>query len=147
MAETPMVSAGGIVVAVAENQFYVALVRRTDGFWVLPKGHVDSDEELTLGALREIEEETGLLSERLQLSRYLSAHPFNEFEPSRHDLKINHFFLFRYLGDTLPELKTDKAHRDAAWHMLPLDGVDMRYQYQKALVDSIADEVGLFPRA
>jgi 8-oxo-dGTP pyrophosphatase MutT (NUDIX family) len=57
-------SAGGVVVRSGEAGIEVALAarRRRSGAlaWGLPKGQVEPDEEVSLTALREVREETGL---------------------------------------------------------------------------------------
>ncbi|MBI2434826.1 MAG: NUDIX domain-containing protein [Candidatus Hydrogenedentes bacterium] len=59
------VSAGGVVVRIAEGGLLVALVREIDAGevlqgYVLPKGGVDPHESIEQAALREIDEEAGL---------------------------------------------------------------------------------------
>ncbi len=135
--DNEITSAGGVVVAVVGGVEYVALVRRKDGTWVLPKGHLDQGETLIQGAKREIQEETGLEPSELEFERDLGAFAFNEFEPSKHHLKINHFFLFRYREARLPPLRTDDMHMESTWHELPLERVAMCYAYQKQLLSDL----------
>lgn len=128
-------SAGGVVFRLADGVRSVALVRRHDGQWVLPKGHVEDREELAQAALREVEEETGLPSTAIVIADYLGAIPFRDFEgdPRR---KLNHFFLMFY-NDSPCELRTDEDHLEAAWHPLPLR-VPLKYRYQEELISEAA---------
>jgi len=64
----PKVSAGLLMYRVRDAHMEVLLVhpggpffaRRDDGYWSIPKGQLDGDEEPFAAALREFEEETGL---------------------------------------------------------------------------------------
>lgn len=67
-------AAGGVVVRDGEEGPELALVHRPEyDDWSLPKGKLDPDESFEDGALREVEEETGLtceLGEELSPVRY-----------------------------------------------------------------------------
>lgn len=52
--------AGGVVYTVEDGEIYLALVHDIFGFWTLSKGHIESDEQPSEGAVREIKEELGL---------------------------------------------------------------------------------------
>jgi 8-oxo-dGTP pyrophosphatase MutT (NUDIX family) len=132
-------SAGGVVLRGSRNIYRVALVRRHDGQWVLPKGHVEDGEELAQAALREVEEETGLPSKDLFVADYLGAVPFRDFEGDPRK-KLNHFFLMFYDGAPL-EMHTDEDHLEAAWHPLPLN-VPLKYRYQENLISVAAKYAG-----
>ena len=55
------VASGGVVVRLHDEQIFVALTREGDmEEYVLPKGGVESGEDLLEAAYREIKEETGL---------------------------------------------------------------------------------------
>ncbi|HEX4859923.1 MAG TPA: NUDIX domain-containing protein [Rhizomicrobium sp.] len=130
------VSAGGLVVASIGDILHVALVLKHEGRWVLPKGHVDPGEKLEQAAIREVTEESSLSPGQLKVLRYLGAFDFNEHDPSG-GKKLNHFFLMAFVGEELPRLRTDPKHAAAAWHVLPLRGIDMAYEYQEALINGI----------
>jgi len=69
--ETPLVGVGAVVV----QEGRVLLVRRgrepLKGYWSLPGGMLELGEALTTGVLREVEEETGLVVEVLELIELL----------------------------------------------------------------------------
>jgi len=52
--------AGGVVYTIEDGDIYLALVHDIFGFWTLSKGHIESDESPSEGAVREINEELGL---------------------------------------------------------------------------------------
>lgn len=131
-------SAGGVVVARKLNDWHVALVRHTDGTWVLPKGHAEQGEPFEETAKREVQEETGIPSELLTIRRYLGAFAFNEQDHKNHQEKINHFFLMDIPSEIeLPVLTPDVDHEEAAWHRLRLLNVPMRYPYQRQLLGAL----------
>ena len=69
-------AAGGVVVRKADGKLEVAVVHRPRyDDWSLPKGKVEADESFKQGALREVEEETGLVCE---LGRELSATTYRD---------------------------------------------------------------------
>lgn len=69
--ETPLVGVGAVVV----DQGRVLLVRRgrepLKGHWSLPGGMLEIGEPLTAGVVREVQEETGLLVETMELVELL----------------------------------------------------------------------------
>ena len=128
-------SAGGVVLRRSHDVCRVALVRRHDGGWVLPKGHVEDGEDLAQTAVREVEEEIGLPACDIVVADYLGAVPFRDFEGDPRQ-KLNHFFLMFYDG-VLGELHPDEDHMEAAWHPLPLS-VPLKYAYQEILISEAA---------
>lgn len=59
--EQPVRAVGGVVYRQrAEDQFEVLLIKKRGGFWTLPKGHVEPQEDERAAVLREIQEETGI---------------------------------------------------------------------------------------
>ena len=130
-------SAGGLVLASDGNGgTYVALIRKREGTWALPKGHREGEETLEQAALREVEEETGLKPSELVVHDYLGSYELNENAPESGIPKHNHFFLMQLLGPVLPPLSTDPDHAEAAWHRIPIRGISMAYPYQERLLEA-----------
>ena len=59
------VSAGGVVFRRLESGVSVLLIRDAYGHLGLPKGHLEADETSAAAAVREVQEETGLMSLRI----------------------------------------------------------------------------------
>ena len=57
--------AGGVVYWPKEGAILYLLVRPRDGKeeWVLPKGHIECAEDVQLAALREVQEESGIIAQ------------------------------------------------------------------------------------
>lgn len=74
---------------------YLVISSSTGEHWVLPKGHIDPGEEPEITALRELEEETGVLGEIIQpLS-------IQNFDKSGEKVVIQ-YYLVRMKGVTAP---------------------------------------------
>lgn len=85
-----VVKAAGGLVATPNNE--VLLIFRR-GKWDLPKGKLDEGEELESCAVREIEEETGLLAARIVKPLHVTFHTY--FEEEKHVLKESHWYLMQ----------------------------------------------------
>lgn len=60
----PLTHAGAVVFRKRNNQVLYLVVSSSDGLnWVLPKGHIDPGETPEIAALRELEEEAGVVGE------------------------------------------------------------------------------------
>lgn len=110
------VSAGGVVVRLDRGNLLVLLVREIesggrmlDGY-VLPKGGVQDGESLEEGAMREVEEETGIreltLLGKLAMNEHLDA--------LREVWAYNHYFLF-LTQQKSGTILDDKHHFDPGW--------------------------------
>ena len=62
----------GVIVANSEGKVLAAQRAERAGSWQLPQGGLDAGEEPLAGALRELEEETGLLPAQVEL---VASHP------------------------------------------------------------------------
>ncbi|MCB9196620.1 MAG: NUDIX domain-containing protein [Flavobacteriales bacterium] len=86
-------AAGGIVLN-RENQ--ILFIDRL-GYWDLPKGKVEKDEELKLAAIREVEEECGITGPKIDRKLLKTFHTYAAGR--RKFLKTTHWYLMRYIGD------------------------------------------------
>ena len=64
MTMRPLTHAGAVVFRQRNDQVLYLVVSSSDGLnWVLPKGHIDPGETPEIAALRELEEEAGIVGE------------------------------------------------------------------------------------
>ncbi|MEO8582094.1 MAG: NUDIX domain-containing protein [Patescibacteria group bacterium] len=115
MHEHPKVthSAGGVVL---NEDGKILIVSQKGDSWSLPKGHVETGEELLDAARREVAEESGITQIDL-IKEYPMYERFKIAEggvgEDRSELKLIHMFLFR---TTQIELNpTDKENPEAIW--------------------------------
>jgi len=84
-------SAGGIVIV--GNA--ILLLRKYNGDWVLPKGRVEGNEEISRTALREVLEESGVKAEIVSYVGEIS-YQMNHHRPERErSVKTVHWFLMK----------------------------------------------------
>jgi 8-oxo-dGTP pyrophosphatase MutT (NUDIX family) len=117
-------SAGGLVVD--HEHFTAALIGRLDRrgrlLWSLPKGHIEAGETPEMAAVREIQEETGILGEVLAP---LGTIDFWFVAEDRRVHKTVHHFLLRAIGGELSDLDVEVT--EVAW--VPLDQLESRLAY------------------
>jgi 8-oxo-dGTP pyrophosphatase MutT (NUDIX family) len=103
-------SAGGGVVRNPRGAF-LAIYR--NGKWDLPKGKLEAGESFDVAALREVEEETGLLGVRLV---HLLTSTFHTYcMKGQEVLKETRWFVMEYTGDAPPELQGEEGITDYRW--------------------------------
>lgn len=77
--QVPVENLGGaIVYATKGDDVYLALVHDVFGHWTLSKGHIEDDEDVEAGTIREIKEELGLdieLKEKIGQNGYIAYDP------------------------------------------------------------------------
>jgi 8-oxo-dGTP pyrophosphatase MutT (NUDIX family) len=83
---TPIVTAGGIV---QNDKKELLFIYRLDK-WDLPKGKVEKGEDLESCAMREVEEETGVINLTIQSKIGETYHTYNAF--GKHFLKTVHWY-------------------------------------------------------
>lgn len=131
------ISAGGIVYANIKDNTYVILLKRHDGFWVLPKGHKKKDDgSIEVAAVREVSEESGISISLLVVERLLEI-----YNDTKYEHKVVHLFSIRYLGNELPNLKPDIDHVEAKWWLLSDDFPVMLYPYQAATLEEFKENL------
>ena len=108
------------------------LDRRGRLLWSLPKGHIEAGETAEQAAVREVEEETGIIG---RVVAPLGTIDFWFVAEDRRVHKTVHHFLLRALGGELSDSDVEVA--EVAW--VPLDELESRLAY--------ADERRLIRRA
>jgi 8-oxo-dGTP pyrophosphatase MutT (NUDIX family) len=128
------VSAGGLVVDLAQRPPTAALIARLDRrgrlIWSLPKGHVESGETHEDTAIREVEEETGI---RGRIMAPLGTIDFWFVAEDRRVHKTVHHYLLEALGGELSDLDIEVV--EVAWVPLPDVRGRLAYPDERALVD------------
>lgn len=128
----PVVTAAGGMVLNPEKD--VLFIFR-NGRWDLPKGKIEKNESLEEGAIREVEEETGV--QNLKITRFLEKtyHVFQR--KGKYKLKVTYWYEMEtnYSGELVPEEK--EGIMKVKWKN--------REKAQKALQKSYANIKLLFP--
>jgi len=90
----PLTHAGAVVFRKRNNQVLYLVISSSDGLnWVLPKGHIDPGETAEVAALRELEEEAGVVGE------IIASLSTRDFIKSGKEAAVK-FFLVRETGAT-----------------------------------------------
>jgi 8-oxo-dGTP pyrophosphatase MutT (NUDIX family) len=123
-------SAGGVLVRRLRGAWVFAAIRpqgKADGVWALPKGLIDPGESGVETALREIEEETGARGEareKLGDVRYVYT------RRGERVFKVVSFFLVRYTGGRLGEIRPEMQREVAEARWLPLEEAETLLAYK-----------------
>jgi ADP-ribose pyrophosphatase YjhB (NUDIX family) len=95
-------SVGGVIVRNHNTEPEVLLIRALEyDDWFLPKGHKEEGESLEQTALREIEEETGLID--LEIKEYLGD--FEHHSKQANEMKTEKYFLISKTSNTEPRIE------------------------------------------
>mgnify|MGYP000507522141 CR=1 FL=1 len=78
----------------ADGVRFFCLVHHVGGHWAFPKGHIDAGESKEAAARRELYEETGILTCRLDIGRIFIERYFFEKEGVRYDKEVTYFLGF-----------------------------------------------------
>jgi 8-oxo-dGTP pyrophosphatase MutT (NUDIX family) len=132
-------SAGGIVVAEDQGKKYVALLRRHDGYWVLPKGHrMHLDATLEETAIREVAEETGLNPRDFHIEKLLGYYSYDEMAETLNATKVIHLYLMKCEIGTKPPLKPPE-HTEGKWWDMTIPLPEMLYTYQGSYLHEVIE--------
>lgn len=123
-------SAGGVILRLRKGKIYLALVQEGDlSGYFLPKGGVETGEDLETAARREIQEEAGL--KQLVRVAYLGERQRLNFRRNR--WITTHYFLFTSDGRRTKPTDTEHVYR-CEW--FPLDHLpEMFWLEQRELVE------------
>lgn len=123
------VAQGGGIIVYGQ---YVVLRRNKQGKWIFPKGHVDAGETVAQTAIREAEEETGLLVELIEEAGSV------KFKTDDEKVDVEYFVL-RALG---PGPRWEK-HRNVDTFLVPWEQVAARLSFGslRRLWDAVQDRV------
>jgi bifunctional NMN adenylyltransferase/nudix hydrolase len=97
------------------------------GLWALPGGYLNADEPISAGWIRELEEETGLVSsigDRAVRGSLVAAQVFDNPHRDDRGRMITHAHLVHLPPGSLPEVKGMDDAVDASW--IPLAELDRR---------------------
>lgn len=113
----PIQTAGGIVV---NTEGKIAVVRQSNRFipWSLPKGKVESNEDILAAAIREITEESGIT--QLELIKKLPVYErplLGKDGKDSTEIKQFHYFIFKTNQRDLKPI--DPTNPEAIW--IPVD--------------------------
>jgi len=135
------VSAGGLVVDRAGPIVQGALIGRLDRrgrlLWSLPKGHLEAGESPQQAAVREVQEETGILGRVLQK---LGVIDFWFVADGHRVHKTVHHFLLEAESGELSD--ADVEVDEVAW--VPLDDLSQRLSYdtERKLLSALPEQFG-----
>lgn len=100
---------GGLV----KNEAGEVLLIFRRGKWDLPKGKLDDGETLSECALREVQEETGLMQIEIGNEINTTYHTYVEF--GKHVLKESHWYIMLSKGDEEPKPQIEEDITEIRW--------------------------------
>ncbi len=129
----PAVTTDAVIFANRGDEQYVLLIKRGrppyEGFWALPGGFLDIDEELEAGVSRELEEETGLTGIDL---KQLKAYGGVNRDPRHRTISV----VFYGITNKLHEVKGMDDADDAKW--FPVDKLPpLAFDHGKIVSDAM----------
>lgn len=104
------VAAAGGVVRNNKNEFLMIFRK---GLWDLPKGQQEADEDISLTAVREVEEECGIEKPELKALICITHHTFHR--DGKFILKHTYWYDMRYNSTLLPKPQLEEEITKAVW--------------------------------
>jgi 8-oxo-dGTP pyrophosphatase MutT (NUDIX family) len=129
-------AAGGLV---TNEQDEVLMIFRR-GMWDLPKGKLDKGEKLEECAVREVEEETGLVNIELLSPLIITYHTYHE--GSKFILKESHWYKMKVSGEQKLVPQTEEDIHEIKW----VDKKELK-QYMKKSFPSVVDVLQVVDQA
>lgn len=106
------ISAGGVVYRLDENSVKIQLIRDRYGHITLPKGKIEQGETIEEAALREIEEETGVLG-RIKIPLKKIKYEYRAPGRGQIDKEVHYFLVEAHGGELRPQLE---EINEVAWY-------------------------------
>ncbi|MCT4582581.1 MAG: NUDIX domain-containing protein [Flavobacteriales bacterium] len=103
------IAGGGVVFNKKSN---VLMIYRNEK-WDLPKGHLDNNETIEACAIREVEEECGIVQPKIVKKISVTYHTY-EYK-GKNVLKENHWFLMSYDGEGQFQPQIEEGITEVAW--------------------------------
>lgn len=150
MSDLPYRPAAGIMLVNAERKVFVA--QRLDSTleaWQMPQGGLDPGEDPQAGALRELEEETGITPDLVQLAARATEELFYDLPADllgtlwkgRYRGQRQIWFLLRFLGtDADVDIATAEPEFRAWKWAEPKDLPDLIVPFKRALYENVLRE-------
>ena len=102
-------AAGGMII----NEYDKLLMIFRRGQWDMPKGKLDDGESIEECALREVEEETGLHSLKLEQKLQITYHTYSI--GNQVVIKPSHWYLMHFLGNETPIPQKEEEITEIRW--------------------------------
>jgi ADP-ribose pyrophosphatase YjhB (NUDIX family) len=102
-------AAGGIVVNPEDKLLFIKRL----GYWDLPKGKVEKNEELKKAAIREVEEECGITSPTIEKKIMKTYHTYNA--KGRSYFKTTHWYLMKYNKGEMLTPQAEEGITEVVW--------------------------------
>lgn len=136
-------SGGAVVYGIFGNQIKILIIKKHNGKYTLPKGHINKEETIDDGTLREITEETGISISNLEIIKNIGWYPNPiSLDDGTIISKVVYYSMVNYVGDNEPELKTDEDHKSAEWvELKTLDTMLFAYEHMKYLITDVKNEL------
>jgi N utilization substance protein B len=127
---------GGVVYKKEGKKIFIALVHDVFGYWTLPKGHLEPNEDVREGAVREVKEEIGINSvfpeKELGINEYIASDP----EKGKIKKEVTYFLI--KTNDKNLNFEEKGGLDDAGWFALEeLDKLEMYDDIRPLLVKAI----------
>ncbi len=116
----PIAAAGGVVEAPGHQMLFIERL----GKWDLPKGKIESGEDILKAAMREIEEETGVRNLQLASKLCCTYHLYEQKKKTF--LKTTHWFHFNI--QNIQPIRPQQEEGITAVHWLHKDALNTIYQ-------------------
>lgn len=116
-------SAGGFVFFEdpMTHELFVALLRKTDGHYVIPKGHLQKNEKPSAAAIREVKEELSLTGSALETISFLGVNSYNFTLDDCGTIHHKNVHLYVFRVNKKIDIKPQKEEGFEAAEWFPLD--------------------------